>query len=219
MALLQNDIKNLKKGAVNFLYIFINPDVKGLSADILRKRNDQINQLKKMVEYNAGYSFQNLVNIVQMGIAERYGKTPGQMLQTIYNAAAVPSYAKVGSIDGEQPSATILEAEEKVKNLSMTVSDEGETTKEKNVWTDIVSVIDWLIAVVQKLFGRYTDPKVYSPNHPDWTGANAPTWDTYDSGTSNASSMLPILAVGGVLFYMMKNGGIKPLNPKLKKKK
>ncbi|MGC3979042.1 MAG: hypothetical protein QM751_12950 [Paludibacteraceae bacterium] len=198
MSLLQSDIESLQKGAINFLYIFVDANAKGLSADIMRKRTEQINKLKEVYQKNPGYTFQELVNFVQYGIVARYNKTPAQLLQTIYEAAVIQP-ASVGNVTDP----TVVEkdsqeaAAQRVEALTANVTDSGKTTK-KSFWQDAKSVIEWIVALFVKLFGR-NDNVTYNPVTGDWTHSNSPT---YTSGTSSASGWIPAIVAGGILFTL-----------------
>lgn len=214
MALFQDDIKKLKKGAINFLYVFIDPAAKGLAPVIMQRRTEQLNEIKRIYSNNAGYTLNQLIAIIRAGIQERYGKTPEQMLQTIYNAAAVPASAKMAGI-GAETSEILQAAAEQVKNLDVTVSDNGTKTK-SNFWVDAKKVIDWLVELFQKILGTYRDPNVYAPKNDQWIYDKAPIIPEGGYGEdpfkkkSSLGTWLPILLIGGVI-YGVQSGKIKPL--------
>lgn len=221
MALFQNDIKKLKKGAINFLYIFISPEAKGLAPVIMQRRAAQLEEIKRIYSNNADYSLNELIAIIRTGIYERYGKTPEQMLQTIYNAAAVPASAKMAGI-GAETTEVLEQAAQAVQNITVDVNDNG-IKKKGNFWQDAKKVIDWLIEVLQKIFGTFRDPNVYAPRSDQWKYENAPEYPKggYEDPFKKKSSLgtwLPILLVGGVI-YGMQSGKIKPLAPKRTTKK
>jgi len=194
MALIPSDLDKLKKGAINYLYIFIDPNAKGLAPIVMQKRNEQIAALKKIYSYNTGYTFADMVQIIQVGIQQRYSKTPAQLLQKIYETAVGNPSVGDATTDAIKEQAAI-----KVHNLTTSVS-EGGVTKTSNFWTDAKSVIEWLVEIFTKLFGsKYTNPTVYSPDSDHWTYDNQPS----ESGLSSAGfGVLPMLVVGGVLYTL-----------------
>ena len=86
----------LERAAIWFLYIFIAADAP-LNDKIMRKRANHMKWLKRIDAINNQYNYSQLVAIVEQGIIKRYGKTPAQMLTTIYNSSA----AKVGALEPE----------------------------------------------------------------------------------------------------------------------
>lgn len=195
------DISNLQKSAINFLYIFVAENA-SVSADIKRKRAEQLDQLAKIYRKNTGYTFKQLVEIVQNGIIQRYGKSPEQLLQNIYSVAVKPT-----SISG--PEDDILSAQQ-VEAISTTV-DTGSGKTEKNIWKDIKDVIEWLVALLQKIFGTYTDPNIYSPKSKDWTYGNRPTYiEGSASNTAGMTGILPVVAAGAIVYYLYSSTKKKP---------
>lgn len=209
MALFQNDIDNLKKGAINYLYIFADEKA-GLSPDFFVKRNQQIDALKEIYVNNPEYSFTDLVQIINNGIVSRYGKTPAQLLQGIYEAATVKQKSGVGAsdtdIDLSDPNE-LAALESQVDAYSQNVNGSS-----KNFWSDVKSVIDYLVELFLKLFGKNRDI-TYSPVSRDWTGTNNPLY--YKSSTSEAgigSYIFPI-AIGTAIIWFLStspNGQNKP---------
>lgn len=222
MALFRDDIDRLKKGSVTFLYIFVNPQ-NNLSADLNYKRQVQMDEFRKIVVRNPEYSLDQLVLYASEGIQYRYGKTPQQMLQQIYQAAAVNPNAVAGI--GSDPDLEYQKAADRVKSLSTTVKEDG-TTKKRNFWKDVVTVIDWIIAILHKL-GLVKNPNTYAPNSDDWIGRgkapldpnaeNPRGWGVVDDDDDkSAFSTLPILAAGGILLFLMKDDIMPDKKPKRK---
>lgn len=198
MAILRDDIKYLQKSAINFLYIFVAANAR-VSADIMQKRNDQLNELSKIYQSNPGYSFRELVQFIEAGIISRYGKTPGQLLQQIYSVSASPAVSGVGSLSDD-------EAASAVENISVAVSEDGSSKGNKNVWEDIKNVLEWLVAFLQKIFGSYKNPRDYSPASSDWTYGNRPTYlEGSASGKSSLGTLLPVAMTGAVIWFLMKS--------------
>ncbi|NMA84864.1 MAG: hypothetical protein GX962_13495 [Epulopiscium sp.] len=187
------DISKLQKSAINFLYIFV-ADNASVSNQIKRKKADQLNELTKLYRKNTEYTFKQLVDAVYSGIINRYGKTPQQILQSIYSVSAKP--AGIGAIEDD------LEAAKAVESMSVTVADDT-GSKKKNIWKDIKDVIEWLVALLQKIFGSYKDPGIYSPKSDDWTFGNRPTYiPDSASSQSGMSSVIPVLAAGAIVYYL-----------------
>lgn len=202
MALIQSYIEKLQKSAINFLYIFIDPKVKGLSDDIMNKRLAQINQLKKIYQKTPGYTFAQLVQIVENGIIERYNQTPAQLLQTIYNAAiGSDSIGEIPSLP--TPDIKVKTAAESVKNLSVNVSESG-SMKKTNLWQDVQSVIEWLVEIFIKIFGDQRDAGVHKPTNEDWIYKNQPVPQYNEAGIGGG--WLGYAAAAGIVFFLFKNG-------------
>lgn len=195
------DISNLQKSAINFLYIFVAENA-SVSADIKRKRAEQLEELTKIYRKNTGITFKQLVEIVQNGIIQRYGKTPLQLLQNIYSVAVRPT-----AIAGPEND---LQAAQAVEAISTTVDTEGGKTN-KNIWKDIKDVIEWLVALLQKIFGTYKDPTIYSPTSSDWTYGNRPTYIEGSAGsTAGMTGILPVVAAGAIVYYLYSSTKKKP---------
>lgn len=198
--------KNLRNSANWYLYIFIDGAAK-LPAAIMNKRSEQIKMLNNMAKLSLTYSFTDCVNIVRQGIFDRYGKTPAEVLQVIFDAATT-KVSGIGSPLSESLSDN-ANLTSKIE-LDTTDPDTKETTK-KNIWTDIASVITWIVELLGKL-GLMSNVNVYknTPQYPDWNGVDS------SSGT-NLSSLLPILAVGVggyALFNSAKKGDKKKKSKK-----
>lgn len=205
MALFKSDIESLEKSAPNFLYIFIDEKTKGLSKDIMNKRKTQLAELVKIYQYQSDYSLTDLVNIIRMGLAKRYNKTPNQLLQLIYDNAVLPegignTIPTPGVDPGKSPAHQ--QAAEKIKALTTTVTNPATGAKSNaNLWGDIASLLEWLIAVLNRIFGNYTKPSTYNPKWEDWAYGNAPTFNqTKDAETG--SYILPVLSVAGILVFL-----------------
>ncbi|VBB45215.1 hypothetical protein TRIP_D300129 [uncultured Paludibacter sp.] len=201
MALIQSDIDKLKKGAINFLYIFIDPNAKGLSEDVMNKRTEQINQLKEIYQKNPEYSFQDLVNIVYNGIISRYGETPAQKLQKIFNVSV--RKAAVGSPSPTESNYELATEEDRlaaeaVESISTTVTENG-TTKKANFWEDAKNVIEWLVQLFVKIFGGQNNAGIYSPTSGDWKYGNRPL-ETSQAGFGIVGYL--VLAGIGVSLFM-----------------
>lgn len=187
------DISKLQKSAINFLYIFV-ADNATVSNEIKRKKAEQLEELTKIYRKNTGYTFRQLVDAVYSGIIKRYGKTPQQILESIYSVSAKP--AGIGAVDD-------LAAAQAVESISVTVADDT-GKKKKNIWSDVKDVIEWLVALLQKIFGTYKDPNIYSPKSDDWTFSNRPTYiEGSASNQSRMGNMIPVLAAGAIVYYLV----------------
>lgn len=185
------NISNLQKSAINFLYIFVAENAT-VSDQIKHKRAMQIEQLSDIYRKNIGYTFRELVQIVDSGIRQRYGQSPEELLQSIYSVAAKP--AGIGALDDVQSAQA-------VENISMTVADEN-GTKKKNIWKDVKDVIEWIVDLLLKIFGTYKNPNIYSPSSDDWTYANRPKLT--ESGTGIVT-VIPVLATAGIVYFLWKS--------------
>ena len=179
-----------------------------MSAEFMSKRKKQLDELTKIYQNNPEYSFKELVLFIQNGIISRYGKTPQQILQMLYNASS-PKRVGVSGIGTSEISDD--QAAVQVENISTTVTDNG-TTSKRNIWEDIKNVIEWLVELFTRLFGNYRNPREYNPTTSDWTYKNRPMY-IEGSGASKSSlaTIFPVAAAGAIVLFLMKSpNGKKP---------
>lgn len=177
---------SLKKVAHWFLYIFIAADAE-LPAAIMSKRKRQIDWLKKLDKWNTYYNFNQLVQIVSEGIQERYKKTPAEVLQLMYNTVTTVPNSGVGTAENIVSAVGV----ENLKNLA--VEANGQKT---NIWSDIASVIEWLVQLVQSL-GITSKRDTWTSSTPDYKD-----WSGEYKSNAGIGSALPYV-VGGVIIYYL----------------
>ena len=188
---------SLKKVAHWFLYVFVAADAQ-LPAAIMTKRKKQIDWLRKIDRWNTYYNFDQLVQIVSEGITERYGMSPAEVLQLMYNTVtgATPG---VGTTPGVTvtpgPDITKITAEG-VKNLNNLAVENKATKTNVNIWKDIASVIEWLVELIKSL-GWDTNPQTWTTQTP-----TAADWDGEYRNNADITGALPYV-VGGVIIYYL----------------
>lgn len=174
---------SLKKVAHWFLYIFIAADAQ-LPAAIMQKRKRQIEWLRKLDKWNTYYNFNQLVQIVSEGIQERYKQTPVEVLQLMYNTVTSPA---VGTAENLVSAVGV----ENLKKLA--VDANGQKT---NIWSDIASVIEWLVQLVQSL-GITSKRETWTSSTPDYND-----WNGEYKSNAGITGALPYV-VGGVIIYYL----------------
>lgn len=154
----------LEKCAHWFLYIFIAADAP-LNSTIMRKRANQIKWLKRLDAVNSTYNYNDLVLIVQRGIIARYGKTPAEVLTTIYNTAK--GNTGVSSAISDKATADALT---NLKNIELTQTTSTGTTEVKNFWDGLDEVLTFIKEILTILgIGNTTEikPTPYEWQKPD----------------------------------------------------
>ena len=180
----------LEKCAHWFLYIFIAADAP-LNSTIMRKRANQIKWLKRLDAMNSVYNYNDLVLIVQRGIIARYGKTPAEVLTTIYNTAK--GNTGVSSAISDKATADALT---NLKNLKLTqTTTSGKTTSDMTLWEGIEEAWEFIKDVLTFLgFGKEADIK---PTVTDW-----PRPDKSNTTLSAVGDVLPWAMAGGIIWFL-----------------
>lgn len=179
----------LEKCAHWFLYIFIAADAP-LNSTIMRKRANQIKWLKRLDAVNNVYNYNDLVLIVQRGIIARFGKTPAEVLTTIYNTAK--GNTGVSSAISDKATADALT---NLQNLKLTQTTSTGTTEVKNFWDGLDEVLTFIKEILTILgIGNTTEikPTPYE-------------WQKPDSGNTTLSSVgdvLPWAMAGGIIWFL-----------------
>jgi len=197
-----------------FLYIFVDPSVDNKT--ILKKRNKQIELLKKIDKWNWIYNYNQLVSIVHEGIVRRYVKTPAQVLDTIYKKSV-----GISGISGlEDLTIEVLAEPEEIKKLptykdsagniydsstNQIIQDKnGNIIKQnKNFWKDLGSVIEWLVNILKSLGLSFNDSTI-KPAPADWS-----PYTTGQKSEANIAGALPFVVGGVLLYYLFSTVGKK----------
>ena len=180
----------LEKCAHWFLYIFIAADAP-LNSTIMRKRANQIKWLKRLDAANSVYNYNDLVLIVQRGIIARYGKTPAEVLTTIYNTAK--GNTGVSSAISDKATADALT---NLQNLKFTQTTSTGTTELMTFWDGLNEVISIIKQILELLgIGRLEEIKA-SPRE----------WVVPDKGSnttlSSVGDVLPWAMAGGIIWFL-----------------
>ena len=185
----------LKACADWFLYVFIDANA-NLNSSIMTKRANQITWLKRLDTLNPTYTYNDLVNIVHTGIVEKYGKTPAEVLMTIYNTAT--------GINGVR--STILEQENakasaNLQNLLMQTTTSTGEKKNANFWDSLSSTLQQVQQIVTSIgFGNPADIK---PTYPDWNNPHKPQTASMFSMES-LMSFAPYLVGAGIIIFALR---------------
>ena len=201
---------SLKNSANWFLYIFIDENA-NLPTEIMDKRKNQLWWLHFIADVDIWYSFQNLVSFVEQGITERYGMPPNEVLQKIYDIAKSATTTSVHGV-GDTPTAlttptvtvpvtggTTLEqqtAAATAKLELLTKNPTTGTTKTTNIWTDIASVIEWIVKLISAIGGKKT------PNYATTTATAADWAKINNTSTSSIGDYIPYV-VGAAIVYTL----------------
>lgn len=184
----------LKKSANAFLYIFIAADA-NLGNAIMTKRKNQMFWLKLISDVDWAYNWDEVVAIVRQGIIDRYGMEPAEVLQKIYNVATTPA---VGS------SISDAATKKATADLNILATDPTTGTKaNKNIWTDIAGVIEWIIKIFNSLgITKGASSTETVPTSGDW--GSIPT----DSNISSAGmgTYLPYVFGAAIVYTLFTNG-------------
>jgi hypothetical protein len=179
----------LERAAIWFLYIFVSPNATILGSKILNKRANQIKWLKRIDALNSYYNYGELVDIIERGIIKRYGKTPAQLLTTIYNSAS----AKIGALPSDE-----------LENLKVETKDlDSGKTETKNFWNSLDDIIEF-IREIMSLFGLEKETSV-KPSSYDW-----PKGGTGGEKEAAVGDILPWLLTGTIIYTLYKSGDKKP---------
>ena len=191
----------LKNCANWFLYVFIHSSAK-MTPAIKLKRDRQIYWLQRLDRFNTYYNYNQLLAIISEGIVQRYGKRPDQVLQLMYDTITTNAIGQVNALPtGLNPPAVDMEAInlKAVENLNSLAVQDIKSGTSKNVWTDIASVIEWIVKIFQSLNIVSNDSDI-SKSTPDPSDFYA-----YRDKSLSESSMATALpyVVGGVIIYYL----------------
>lgn len=178
-----------------FLYIFIDPKA-DLPKNIMNKRKNQLNWLKRIDKLNPVYNLNQLIEIVRKGIIKRYSKEPSEILQTIYNTAI---NSGIGSVEVDN---IMIEVNRDMSELAdwKTYENKIVPAKEKsNFWKDVLDIV----VFIGKLFtsiGSAFNGYQYTPSSYDWHNVG-----NYSRKESSAGAIIPIVAGGAIIYYLFTN--------------
>lgn len=179
----------LEKCAHWFLYIFIAADAP-LNSTIMRKRANQIKWLKRLDAVNSTYNYNDLVLIVQRGIIARFGKTPAEVLTTIYNTAK--GNTGVSSAISDKATSDALA---NLKNIELTQTTSTGTTEVKNFWDGLDEVLTFIKEILTILgIGNTTEIK---PTPYEWQKP-----DSGNTALSSVGDVLPWAMAGGIIWFL-----------------
>ena len=187
----------LKNCAHWFLYVFIHPSATMTTA-IRQKRDRQIYWLNKLDRFNTYYNYNQLLAIISEGIIQQFGKRPDQVLQLMYDTITTNAIGLVNAIPEDSPDA-LDNTTKAVDNLNALTIVDTKTGTSKNVWTDIASVVEWLVKIFQSL-NIVSSDKDIAKSTPDPSDFYA-----YRDKSLSESSMATALpyVVGGVIIYYL----------------
>lgn len=195
-----NDLKNSGQG---FIYVFIAPDA-NLNKTIMTKRAEQLARLREMYAKDNSYTPDQMIKILRDGIWQKYKRTPEQILSILFynNGSRVSG---VGEIEGshfdgtnwvDDKSNEILAESESVL---ATQNASGQVTS--TFWTDVASIIEWIVGLLGKLGITTNTGKVSGsmPNSTDWANLNP------GGGLSQAGmgDILPYAAGAAIVYYLI----------------
>jgi len=209
---------DFKKGANNYLYIFISPTAK-MDKAIMTRRANQIARLRQIASIPLLPSFNKLITLARDGIREQYGAEPEAVLSHIYSTAY---HLKYGSAIGATfdangnylptPTGTISatanynpmtgKAYTSINEVAFNKLDAGGKVvkADRTFWQDVGGVVEWIVKIFNSL-GITSGPKdsVTIPSGTGWAESV-----NYDTGSSaGMGSTLTYVAAGGILLFLM----------------
>jgi len=187
----------LKNCAHWFLYVFIHPSA-NMTTAIRQKRDRQIYWLNKLDRFNTYYNYNQLLAIISEGIIQQFGKRPDQVLQLMYDTITTNAIGQVNAIPEDSPDA-LDNTTKAVDNLNALTIVDTKSGTSKNVWTDIASVVEWLVKIFQSLNIVSSDKDIAksTPNPADFYA-----YRDNNISQSSVTAALPYV-VGGVIIYYL----------------
>lgn len=208
---------DFKKGANNYLYIFISPTAK-MDKEIMTRRANQIARLRQIAAIPFTPSFDELITLARQGIRELYGAEPEAVLSHIYSTAY---HLKYGSAIGATfdangnylptPTGTISatanynpmtgKAYTSLNEVAFNKLDSNGTVvkADKTFWQDVSGVIEWIVKIFNSL-GITSGPKdnVTYPTTSGW----ANSVNDYTGSSASMGSTLGYVAAGAIVLFL-----------------
>ena len=209
--------EDFKKGANNYLYIFISPTAKMNSA-IMNRRANQIARLRQIAAIPLTPSFDQLITLARDGIREQYGAEPEAVLSHIYATAYHLKYgSSVGATfdangnylptpDGKISATANYnpmtgKAYTSLNEVAFNKVSSGTVVKaDKTFWQDVSGVIEWIVKVFNSL-GITNGPKD-NVTFPTTSGWSESVNSNYGSSSASMGSTLTYVAAGAIVLFL-----------------